>query len=196
MKKADFFSSQFPLGAMQSRWGGLLSWVMVPSSPVSLVAGVRIGDRRRILEALHAPWAVGAPGWGKGGNGEDELLLDCILNPSFWHLKNRSWKHVSHLIIFRIKWITHIKLAVPSHSLVHFPTSLKAPWGQRPGPACSLLCPQCLAQSLCWTNMCWLELMPVACVFRKMQNQFSFYYVYSKAICVKQMLFQEYEICP
>lgn len=72
--------------------------------------------------------------------------------------------------------------AGPSHSFTHFPPiSLRAPWGQRPGPVTAV--PQRLAQSLNRTR--WLELMPVVCVFRKMQNQFSIMFILKRFVSSK-----------
>lgn len=55
--------------------------------------------------------------------------------------------------------------AGPSHSFNHFPPiSLRAPWGQRPGPACSLLCPS--AGHRVWTVCVGLNWCLFVCLGR------------------------------
>lgn len=135
-----FFSSQFPLGALQSCWGELLS-LSHDSFPKQSGGQSENWRQRRILEALQCILSFEGSRVEQGWRWEDKLLLDCILTPQFWHLKSRSWKHVSHLIIFRIKWTIHKKslLAHPIHSLTFLPLVWE-PLGGR-GQVLSLLCP-------------------------------------------------------
>lgn len=141
MKKADFF---FFISISSGCSAELLRTALLSHDSFPKQSGGQNENlrQRRILEALQCILSFEGSRVGQGWKWEDKLLLDCILTPQFWHLKNRSWKHVSHLIIFRIKRITQKVSAGPSHSFTHSPPiNLRAPWGLRPGPACSLLCP-------------------------------------------------------
>ena len=118
--------------------------------------------QRRILEALQCILSFEGSRVGQGWKWEDKLLLDCILTPQFWHLKNRSWKHVSHLIIFRIKWTTHKKslLAHPIHSLTFLPLVWEPPGGRGQVLLAHCCAPapgtECKQNALAWIDACCL----------------------------------------
>lgn len=116
----------------------LLPWIRVPAL-VSPVAGVGVGTLR------------GSEACGYSRVGRENFLDICILHHRFWHLRKRSWKKLSHLIVCRIRWIMHLKSLL--FCLIHLCT-FPVVWepletGQKPGPSCWLLC---LALSLCSTN--------------------------------------------
>lgn len=62
--------------------------------------------------------------------------------------------------------------ALLSHSLVYFPSSLRAP-GDRTETRSLLLTAVPGTESVLNEHTYWIELMPAGCVSRKMQKQFS-----------------------